>query len=131
MLHFTFESAGLRHREKRYKKRLNGKKAGRGCIPNRVDISERPKIVEEKSRIGDWEADTIILKVGIEIGNMASGVGLKKIFKSVYPTQFTDSVNEDVNTRCTLRKEPAEVFARVNQLLRGDVRIYPFPMLAD
>jgi IS30 family transposase len=50
----------LRHRGKRYKKRLNGKKAGRGCIPNRVDISERPKIVEEKSRIGDWEGDTII-----------------------------------------------------------------------
>ncbi|MFI0347830.1 MAG: IS30 family transposase [Chthoniobacterales bacterium] len=50
----------LRHRGKRYKKRLNGKKAGRGCIPNRIDISERPKIVDEKSRIGDWEADTII-----------------------------------------------------------------------
>jgi len=50
----------LRHRGKRYKRRLNGKKAGRGCIPNRVDISKRPKIVEEKSRIGDWEADTII-----------------------------------------------------------------------
>ena len=50
----------LRHRGKRYKRRLNGKKAGRGCIPNRVDISARPKIVEEKSRIGDWEADTII-----------------------------------------------------------------------
>jgi len=50
----------LRHRRKGYKKKLNGKKAGRGCIPNRVDISERPKIVEEKSRIGDWEADTII-----------------------------------------------------------------------
>lgn len=29
-------------------------------IPNRVDISQRPKIVEEKSRIGDWEGDTII-----------------------------------------------------------------------
>ncbi len=39
---------------------MNGKKVGRGCIPNRVHISERPKIVEEKSRIGDWEADTII-----------------------------------------------------------------------
>ena len=39
---------------------MNGKKAGRGCIPNRVDISERPKIVEEKARIGDWEAGTII-----------------------------------------------------------------------
>jgi IS30 family transposase len=48
----------LRHRGK-YHKRSSGK-AGRGCIPGRVDISERPKIVERKSRIGDWEGDTII-----------------------------------------------------------------------
>jgi IS30 family transposase len=31
----------------------------RGQIPDRVSIDERPKIVEEKSRIGDWEGDTI------------------------------------------------------------------------
>lgn len=49
----------LRHHGKRYNKRSSGK-AGRGCIPNRVDISMRPKIVEEKTRIGDWEGDTII-----------------------------------------------------------------------
>lgn len=48
----------LRHHGK-YHKRSSGK-AGRGCIPGRVDISERPKIVECKSRIGDWEGDTII-----------------------------------------------------------------------
>ncbi|MCX6958544.1 MAG: IS30 family transposase [Verrucomicrobiae bacterium] len=41
-----------------YKK--SSKNAGRGCIPGRIDISERPKIVEKKSRIGDWEGDTII-----------------------------------------------------------------------
>ena len=29
-------------------------------IPGRVDISERPGEVEEKSRVGDWEVDTII-----------------------------------------------------------------------
>lgn len=48
----------LRHRGK-YHKRSSGK-AARGCIPGRVDISERSKIVERKSRIGDWEGDTII-----------------------------------------------------------------------
>ena len=51
----------LRHNGKKYNKR-SGKNAGRGCIPNRVDIDERPVIVEEKSRIGDWEIDTIIGK---------------------------------------------------------------------
>ena len=52
----------LRHHGKRYNKRSSGK-AGRGCIPNRVDITERPAIVEAKARIGDWEGDTVISAV--------------------------------------------------------------------
>ncbi len=51
----------LRHHGKKYNKRGSGK-AGRGCIPGRIDIAERPPIVEEKSRLGDWEIDTIIGK---------------------------------------------------------------------
>ncbi len=46
--------------------RINGKrrycrrvKAGRSKIPERIDIEERPKIVEERLRYGDWEADLI------------------------------------------------------------------------
>ena len=34
--------------------------SGRGVIPGRVDISKRPTEVEDKSRVGDWEADTIV-----------------------------------------------------------------------
>ena len=49
----------LRRKGKKYNKRVSGK-AGRGCIPNRIDIENRPAVVEEKSRIGDWEGDTII-----------------------------------------------------------------------
>lgn len=49
----------LRRRGKKYNHR-SAKNAGRGCIPNRVDIKERPKIVDKKSRLGDWEGDTII-----------------------------------------------------------------------
>lgn len=51
----------LRHGGKKYNKR-KGKTAGRGLIPNRVDIKERDAIVEEKSRIGDLEADLVIGK---------------------------------------------------------------------
>jgi len=51
----------LRHKGKKYNKR-GSSRSGRGCIPNRIDISNRPKIVEEKSRLGDWELDTIIGK---------------------------------------------------------------------
>ena len=49
----------LRHSGKKYNRR-KGKNSGRGLIPNRVDIDQRPPIVAAKSRIGDWEADTII-----------------------------------------------------------------------
>lgn len=45
--------------KKKYKKR-NGVKDRRGQIKNRVSIDERPSIVEKRSRIGDWESDTII-----------------------------------------------------------------------
>ena len=49
----------LRRRGKRYNRR-NKSGAGRGLIPHRVDSSERDPIVEQKTRIGDWEVDTII-----------------------------------------------------------------------
>ena len=39
----------LRHKGKKYNRRGSGK-AGRGCIPGRIDITERPAIVDEKSR---------------------------------------------------------------------------------
>jgi IS30 family transposase len=51
----------LRHSGKKRYKRSSGK-AGRGCIPGRIDIAERRKEVEEKVRIGDWEGDTILAK---------------------------------------------------------------------
>lgn len=51
----------LRHPAKPYRKRY-GKHDYRGRIPNRVDIDQRPTVVDEKSRLGDWEADTVIGK---------------------------------------------------------------------
>lgn len=49
----------LRRRSRKYQKRVNGKTT-RGRIIGRVDIAERPLVVEMKTRIGDWEADTIV-----------------------------------------------------------------------
>lgn len=49
----------LRRKGKKYNKRKN-LTSGRGLIPNRRDISERPQIVEERSRFGDLEIDTMI-----------------------------------------------------------------------
>jgi IS30 family transposase len=53
----------LRRKGKKYRKR-GSKYAGRGFIPGRVDIEKRPKIVETKTRIGDWEGDTVIGAAG-------------------------------------------------------------------
>ncbi len=36
----------------------------RSTIPNRVDISKRPKVIDKKKRIGDFEADTIVGRRG-------------------------------------------------------------------
>lgn len=51
----------LRRARKKYKKRY-GSSDLRGQIRNKIMIDERPKIVDEKTRIGDWEIDTVIGK---------------------------------------------------------------------
>lgn len=50
----------LRH-QKRYKKKY-GNPDSRGSIPDKVPIEQRDDIVEQKSRIGDFEIDLIIGK---------------------------------------------------------------------
>lgn len=52
----------LRCQKKRRKRR--GTTDRRGQIIGRVCISERPEVVETRSRIGDWEADTVIGRQG-------------------------------------------------------------------
>jgi IS30 family transposase len=49
-------------RKGRKKRDYNRKKASKSLIPNRVDIDQRPSVVERKARIGDWEADTVVGK---------------------------------------------------------------------
>jgi IS30 family transposase len=44
-------------RRKRY-----GSRDHRGKLPNRRSIEERPKIVDQRQRLGDWEVDTLLGK---------------------------------------------------------------------
>jgi IS30 family transposase len=48
---------GKKIRRKRY-----GSGARASLIPNRTSIHERPQVVDDKRRIGDWECDTVIGK---------------------------------------------------------------------
>jgi IS30 family transposase len=41
---------------------LDGLYRGYAIIKNHVSIDERPEIVDQKTRIGDWEGDTVIGK---------------------------------------------------------------------
>jgi IS30 family transposase len=45
-------------------KRVSGKGVRKSKIPDRVDISERPAVVNERARVGDWEADTVVSRRG-------------------------------------------------------------------
>lgn len=51
----------LRRSNKKRRKRY-GSQDSRGQIKERISIDERPKIVDRKSRFGDWEIDTLIGK---------------------------------------------------------------------
>ena len=46
--------------KKQRKKRYGSARSRRGSIPDRVDIDQRPAVVETRERLGDWEGDTII-----------------------------------------------------------------------
>ena len=51
-----------KRRKQRKTRDRNAKKyrnAGRGKIPGRVDIDERPKTVENRARVGNWEGDLV------------------------------------------------------------------------
>lgn len=67
----------LRTKGKKYKKRGHLKDK-RGLIVGRVDISERPAIVEKKCRLGDFEIDLVIGKdhkgALLTINDRASGI---------------------------------------------------------
>lgn len=73
----------LRRRGRKNKKR-GSKRAGRGFIPNRIGIEQRPEVVDDKTRFGDLEIDTIIGKdhqgAIVTINSRASGMlKMKKV----------------------------------------------------
>ena len=53
---------GFPHKHLRCRKRWgkrHGGKVRRGSSPNRMSIEQRPALVEQTARIGDWELDTV------------------------------------------------------------------------
>jgi len=87
----------LRRQGKKYDKRRNGKST-RGHIRNRVSIDDRPSIVDDKSRIGDWEIDTVIGK-----GHSGALVTIvERVTKFTVSAQVNSKSAADV-TKATIR----------------------------
>nr|CRY94120.1 hypothetical protein [uncultured prokaryote] len=78
----------LRRQGRRYAKR-GSKNAGRGFIPGRVDIDERPEIVELKERFGDLELNSTCKCNRILINNLFKFFVWREVSKS-----FTRSIIE-------------------------------------
>ncbi len=73
----------MRHQNKRYRKRYGSPKR-QGPIKNRKLIDDRPAIVADKKRIGDWEIDTIIGKERRQaIVTIVERVSKKTVLKKV------------------------------------------------
>jgi IS30 family transposase len=61
-----------------YRSRSKDKQVVRGFVKNRISIDDRPKIVDDKSRIGDWEIDLVTSKR--DSGALVTIVGRKTSF---------------------------------------------------
>jgi IS30 family transposase len=95
----------LRHSGKKYNRRSKGC-AGRGCIPHRIDIDERPAIVEKKIRLGDWELDTIVGtgQSGVIVSMVERTSKLTKLAKAPRRTAY------EVKQALLLRLDPIKEF---------------------
>jgi len=86
----------LRH-PKKYRKRAGGRDR-RGKIRNRRSIDERPAVVDERSRIGDWEADLIVGKngqgVALTLTERNSRFTLLRTFDSKHAVPITQAIIE-------------------------------------
>ena len=76
------KQGGMLYKQLRIASKKNRKRYGtydhRGKIPNRISIDMRPEMVNHRTRIGDWEVDTIIGKN--HQGCMLTAVERKTLF---------------------------------------------------
>ena len=93
----------LRHGQKKRRKR-RGSKDLRGKIRNRVDIDQRPVMVETRLRLGDWEADLVC-------GTNASG----------YLVTLLERVSRRVLIGYTKTKFADNVTAEILRLFKGEI----------
>jgi len=98
---YKFLRQSNRKRRKRY-----GSQEKRGQIPDRRLIDQRPKVVNERKRIGDWESDTV---VGKGRGSyIASHVERKSRYIVIAKMKDKSTKSMNLAIRCAFRKIPAD-----------------------
>lgn len=100
----------------RWKGGKRHKRAGAALIPDRVDITERPDEVDQRSRLGDWEGDTVHGQSAhlVTLVDRKSRFALvKRVFhktKAVVADAMIDLLRQ-VNARVTLTLDNGGEFA--------------------
>jgi len=92
----------LHLRCKKMRKKRYGSYDKRGQLRNRISIEERPSIVDQKKRVGDWEGDTI--SGAKHKGVIATMVERKTLFTVIEPLCSKNSSN--LRTRLVERMIP-------------------------
>jgi IS30 family transposase len=65
---------------KRYRRKPRRASKKRTLIPNRVDISRRPRKVDARSRFGDWEKDAVVSCSGVSVSVAAAQERKSKLY---------------------------------------------------
>ena len=99
-----------RHKKRRKQRRYG---SGRGLIPGRVSISERPQVVDLRSRFGDWEGDSVEGSKGS--GAIASHVERKSRY--LVASKLADKKAD------TMTKKSIKAFWRVPKAMRKTLTV--------
>ena len=121
----------LRHRGRRYWRRGSAYQR-RGRIPDRVDIDQRPAIVESKSRVGDWELDTIVGPQGRRGALVSMVERCSKIVRlALVPSCKADGVAHAIETALGEHKDKVHTLTMDNGLEFAKHRSFGKALQAD
>lgn len=103
--------------QRRVKRRKwGGRRVKKDIIPDRIPITERPAVIDERKRLGDWESDTLEFKrtatkgaVSVQCERKAGLIRLHKLNRRKSPEDTLEalistfeSVQPDLAKSCTL-----------------------------
>ncbi len=89
---------------KKWKQRY-GSKVRRGSIPNRVSIEQRPALVEQRARIGDWELDTVYGKNNTAVMLTMVERATRFVYIDILPNRKSPAVSEALIRNLTAIKD--------------------------